>query len=71
MKAPTPFPALLQSFFMDRLIRQQQASPHTISGYRDTFRLLLQYAQRKLRKAPGDITIEALDIPFLGASSII
>ena len=31
---------LLQSFFTDRLIRQRQASPHTIIGYRNTWRLL-------------------------------
>ena len=32
-------PSLLQSFFTDRLLRQRQASPHTIAGYRDSFRL--------------------------------
>ena len=26
----------LQAFFTDRLIRQRQASPHTIAAYRDT-----------------------------------
>lgn len=67
MKAPSAFPSLLQSFFMDRLIRQQEASPHTIAGYRDTFRLLLQYAQCKLRKAPSVIRIEDLDVVFLSA----
>ena len=35
---------LLQGFFTDRLIRQLQASPHTITGYRDTFRLLVTFA---------------------------
>ena len=38
------FPALLQSFFTDRLLRQRQASAHTIACYRDTFRLLLRFA---------------------------
>ena len=33
------FPALLQSFFTERLLRQRNASPHTIAGYRDSFRL--------------------------------
>ena len=28
---------LIQSFFADRLIKQKQASPHTICSYRDTF----------------------------------
>ncbi len=31
----------LQAFFTDRLTRQRNASPHTIAGYRDTWRMLL------------------------------
>ena len=31
----------LQAFFTERLIRQRQASPHTLAAYRDTLRLLL------------------------------
>ncbi len=52
---------------MDRLMRQRQASPHTIASYRDTFRLLMQYAQQRLRKAPSQLTMPDLDTPFLGA----
>jgi site-specific recombinase XerC len=44
------FPSLLQSFFTDRLLRQRQASPHTIAGYRDCFRLLLQFAKTTTRQ---------------------
>ena len=47
MKGISQFPTLLESFFMDRLMRQRQASPHTIASYRDTFRLLMQYAQQR------------------------
>jgi integrase/recombinase XerD len=36
------FPALLQRFFTERLCTQMNASPNTIAGYRDTFRLLLR-----------------------------
>ena len=36
----------LESFFTERLIRQRQASPHTIAAYRDTMRLLLGFAAR-------------------------
>lgn len=60
------FPSLLQSFFIDRLLRQLQASPHTIAGYRDCFRLLLQFAKNRLRKRPSQIRIEDLDAPFIG-----
>jgi integrase/recombinase XerD len=67
MIGASQFPALLQAFFVDRLIRQRQASPHTVTSYRDTFRLLLQYAQQRLGKAPSQISLTDLDTPFLGA----
>ena len=63
------FAALLQSFFTDRLLRQMRASPNTISGYRDAFRLLLRYATDRLGKAPSDLALEdlapALVVDFL------
>jgi integrase/recombinase XerD len=62
----THFPSLLQSFFTDRLLRQRQASPHTIAGYRDSFRLLLQFAKNRLGKMPSQLDIEDLDAPFIG-----
>ncbi len=66
MSAARTFPALLEAFFTDRLIRQRQASPHTLASYRDTFCLLLAYAQQKLRKAPTKVTLPDLDTTFLG-----
>lgn len=60
------FPSLVQSFFTDRLLRQRRASPHTIAGYRDTFRLLLRFASERLDAAPTDLHIEKLDAPFIG-----
>jgi site-specific recombinase XerD len=67
MKGANQFPILLESFFMDRLMRQRQASPHTIASYRDTFRLLMQYAQQRLCKTPSQLIMPDLDTPFLGA----
>ena len=67
MTAISTFPTLLQAFFMDRLIRQRQASPHTVASYRDTFRLLVQFAQERLGKAPSNLTVPELDTPLLGA----
>ena len=52
MKSSGTLAALLESFFTQRLMSQRQASPHTISSYRDTFRLLLQFAQQRLHKPP-------------------
>jgi integrase/recombinase XerD len=60
------FPFLLQSFFTDRLLHQRQASPHTIAGYRDCFRLLLHFAKEQLGKIPSKLRVEDLDAPFIG-----
>ncbi|MQA00140.1 MAG: tyrosine-type recombinase/integrase [Dehalococcoidia bacterium] len=57
----------LQAFFTDRLMAQRRASPHTIAAYRDTLRLLLQFAQATRGAAPAAITIEQLDAPLVGA----
>lgn len=59
------FPAVLQRFFTERLLTQQGASPHTVAGYRDTFRLLLRFAEARLRSAPSALRLEQLDAPFL------
>jgi len=67
MKDAIGFPTLLETFFTRRLIAQRKASPHTIASYRDTFRLLLQYAEKRLAKAPSTLTIEDVNAPFLGA----
>jgi integrase/recombinase XerD len=67
MNSTSSFPALLEAFFTDRLMRQRQVSPHTILSYRDTFRLLLNYAEQQLHKAPSDLTLPDLDTPLLGA----
>lgn len=63
----TPLPALLQSFFTDRLIKQRQVSPHTIASYRDTFRLLMRFAHKKLKKPPAKLVLDDLNAPFIGA----
>jgi len=59
------FPALFQQYFTDRLITQQGASPHTVAGYRDTFRLLLQFAKDCLGRPPSALRFEQLDAEFL------
>jgi integrase/recombinase XerD len=66
MRDATSFPTLLESFFTKRLIAQRRASPHTIGSYRDTFRLLLQFAEKRLGKAPSRLMLEDLQAPFLG-----
>jgi site-specific recombinase XerC len=67
MADQTSFPALLEAFFTRRLIAQRRASPHTVASYRDTFRLLFQFAEKQLAKVPSRLTLEDLNAPFLGA----
>ena len=67
MKPQADFPVLLESFFTQRLINQRQASPHTVASYRDTFRLLLQFAQQRLHREPSQLRVEDFDVPLIGA----
>jgi integrase/recombinase XerD len=67
MSSALMFHGLLEAFFVDRFMRQRKASPHTLASYRDTFRLLLNYAQGTLKKAPSDLALPDLDASFLGA----
>jgi integrase/recombinase XerD len=57
----------LQTFFSERLINEKGASPHTIAAYRDTFRLLLCFAQQHTGKPPCRLEIEDLDAPLITA----
>jgi len=61
------FPALLECFFTQRLMRQRQASPHTISSYRDTFRQFLKFAEQRLHKPPSRLSLEEIDAPLVTA----
>jgi integrase/recombinase XerD len=66
MRTDTDFSRLMQAFFTDRLLRQRRASPHTVAGYRDTFRLLLRFAKERLGKAPSKLSLTDLDARFVG-----
>lgn len=59
-------PALVQQFFTDRLCTQMAASPNTIAGYRDTFRLLLRFASDQTRTAPTKLKIDDIDVTLVG-----
>ena len=65
MKPLPDFSPLCQSFFSKRLITQRKASPHTISAYAQTFRLLTAYAQKRLDTPPSQLSLAQLDAPFL------
>ena len=67
MKGQPSFALLLEGFFTHRLMQQRQASAHTIASYRDTFRLLLQFVQKRLHKAPSRLEMEDIDAPLVVA----
>ena len=54
----TDLGTLVQAFFCKRLISQRRASPHTIASYRDTFRLLLAFAQKRLSRPPSQLELK-------------
>jgi integrase/recombinase XerD len=63
--ATPTFASLLQDFFLQHLGSQKGASARTVESYRDTFRLLLAYAQKRLKRSPVDLTLCDLDAPLL------
>jgi site-specific recombinase XerD len=56
---------LLQQFFVERLMQQRHASTRTVAAYRDCFRLLLAFAERRLRKRPAEILLEQLNASLI------
>ena len=67
MKSAVSLPGLLQKFFIGRLMQQRHVSPHTISSYRDTFKLLLQFAHRHLHKPPDRLAFKDIDATLISA----
>src|SRR5882757_3835561 len=65
MTTPASFAPLLERFFTQRLMQQRQASPHTISSYRDTFRQFLKFVQQRLQKPPSRLNFEEIDAPLI------
>lgn len=63
----TNFAGLLEAFFTDRLMKQSAVSQHTIKSYRDAFKLLLKFAQQRIKKEPSMLTLEDLDAPFISS----
>ena len=59
------FPALLQDFFLRRLVKERGVSTHTIASYRDSFELLLGYVEKRTGRTPSALTLEDLDAPMV------
>jgi len=67
MTARVSLAVLLERFFTQRLMHQRQASAHTIASYRDTFKMLLQFVQKRLHKAPSTLALEDIDAQLVAA----
>jgi site-specific recombinase XerD len=67
MKRSCNVATLIERYFTERLMRQRDVSPNTITSYRDTFRLLFTFAQKRLRKAPSLLELKDLEAPFISA----
>src|SRR6266487_1838688 len=61
----TTLAPILQGFFTDKLMRQRRASPNTTAAYRDTWRLLLQFASRTTRTAASGLDLAQLDTALI------
>jgi len=57
----TDLARVLQTFFYQRLIQQRHASDRTVTSYRDTFRLLLCFAEQRLGKPVNELCLDDID----------
>src|SRR6516225_1323037 len=67
MKRSCNVATLIERYFTERLMHQRDVSTNTITSYRDTFRLLFTFAQKRLRKAPSSLELKDLEAPFISA----
>lgn len=58
-----PLGPALQRYFCEYLVGQRDLSPRTIASYRDTFRLLLGFLERRYRIKPDHVCIDDIDAP--------
>ena len=59
------FATLVREFFCGRLIAQQDVSTRTVTSYRDTFRLLLNFFAECRGRPPTALTLADLDAPAI------
>ncbi len=58
---------VLEAFFTERLVRQRNASAHTVAAYRDTFRLLISFVEDRTHTAPCRLDLADLDAEVVAA----
>jgi integrase/recombinase XerD len=67
MKGSASLSNLLEAFFLQRLMQERRVSPHTVGSYRDTFRLLLQFLEKRLGKTPSSLAVSDLTAELVSA----
>lgn len=63
----TDIAPVLQAFFTERLQRERNASSHTVAAYRDTWRLLLGFATKRVGKPASALDLEDFAVPLICA----
>lgn len=63
----TPLAPHLTAFFQERLTLERQASINTCDSYAYAFKLLLNFASKRLKVAPSRLGFEQLDAPLVVA----
>ena len=58
-----PLGPVLRRYFYEYLVSQRDLSPQTIGSYRDTFKLLLEFLERRHRIKPDVVGVDDLDAP--------
>ena len=61
-----PLPIFVQRFFTERLTNQLATSANTMASYRDTFRLLLNFATTRIGRQPTDLLVTDIDADLVG-----
>ena len=64
---PDHFPRAGRALLHPALDAPARCQPPTVASYRDTFRLLLRFAQARLGKSPSSLDLADLDAPFVVA----
>jgi len=61
------FASLVQEFFTDYMTRQRSLSPQTVASYRDSFLLLLRFAEQTLGKPATAFELSDLQPKFIAS----
>lgn len=60
------FSIYVERFFVERLINEMGSSVHTVSSYRDTFRILIKFINETLNITPIKLSLRDVDANLVG-----